>query len=278
MLREAELASRHPMARILAPLWASVTSRRVRLSGVRILPGSGILAKFDDGRELFAGAEGHDSGSLAVRIDGQLAATIELIEKQVPELSPAIRSLEALGIEVLLATGDSQERAAAIPVRTRLSRRSPTDKHALIQTLNQQGRKVLFAGDGLNDSAAMAWSHIACAAPDSVEMVQDVCDLIFLHRDWRRLPESIQLARKVRHVVRWSISFSLAYNLAGIAVAVTGLLHPMASVLLMTASSLTVILYSMHLMDWEAPTDESGVDHTERSGATGTALQPVAVD
>ena len=265
MLREAELASRHPLSRILAPLWKDVTGATPALTSVKLLPGLGIIAKFDN-------------SWLVVKIDGVLAATIELEEKQVPELSPAMQALENLGIEIVLATGDSPERAAAIPTKTRLSRRSPTDKHALIQDLHAQGRKVLFAGDGLNDSAAMAWSHVACAAPDSVELVQDVCELIFLHRDWRRLSEAIQIARKVRQVVRWNIIFSLTYNLIGIAVAVTGWLHPMASALMMTASSLTVILYSMHLMDWETKPDESNPDHPLRSGAVGHPLQPVAVD
>ena len=279
LLREAELASRHPLGRILAPLWANAPADTPRLASVHLLPGLGIIARFEDGRELFAGsADVHrDSSWLIVKIDGKLAATIELEEKQVPELSPAIRSLEALGIEIVLATGDSAEKAAAIPARTRLSRRSPTDKYALIQQMHSEGRKVLFAGDGLNDSAAMAWSHVACAAPDSVELVQDVCELIFLHRDWRRLSEAIQIARKVRQVVRWNIAFSLAYNLVGIALAVMGWLHPMASAIMMTLSSLTVILYSMHLMDWET-TDESNIDHSVRSGAVGDPLQPVTVD
>ena len=280
LLREAELASRHPLSRILAPLWAGAQAQTAQLSSVKLLPGLGIVAKFEDGRELFAGSaeEGRDASWLIVRVDGALAATIELEEKQVPELSPAIRSLEALGIDIVLATGDSSERAAAIPTHTRMSRCSPTDKHAFIQKLHEEGHKVLFAGDGLNDSAAMAWSHVACAAPDSVELVQDVCELIFLHRDWRRLSEAIEIARKVRQVVRWNITFSLAYNLIGIAVAVTGLLHPMASAMMMTASSLTVILYSMHLMDWETTADESNTDHSVRSGAVSDPLQPVAVD
>jgi cation transport ATPase len=102
--------------------------------------------------------------------------------------------------------------------------------------------------------------------------------MIFLHRNWRKLSEAIQIARKVRQVVRWNILFSLSYNLAGIAFAVAGMLHPMASALIMTASSMTVILYSMHLMDWEAVTDESDADHALRTGATGHPLQPVPVE
>jgi len=187
-------------------------------------------------------------------VDGQLAATIALHERSATGVSPAIESLERLGLHVLLSTGDSRERAASIPIRDQLTRQSPANKHALIEDLQARGQHVLFAGDGLNDTAAMAWSHVSCAAPESAELVQDVSGLIFLHRDWSQLAAAIVIARKTRQVVRWNIAFSLAYNLVGIGFAAAGWLPPVASALLMMASSLTVILYSMHLMDWE-PTE-----------------------
>ncbi len=249
LLREAELASRHPLARTLAPLWDGPVDPTTVLRQVRLLPGSGIEASFTDGRILFAGT-GVDQ-QILVRVDGELAATITLTEKQASGVSPAIKALEQLGIHVVLATGDSAERAAAIPIATQLSRQSPAQKHALLEQLEGQGRKVLFAGDGLNDSAAMAWSHVACAAPDSADWVRDLSALVFLHRDWSQLAGAIAIARKTRQVVRTNIIFSLAYNAVGIAIAAAGLLHPLASALIMMASSLTVIIYSMHLMDWE---------------------------
>ena len=254
MLREAELASRHPLAKILAPLWINGLPQLefAGLRGVRLLPGAGIVAEFQDGRELFAGMEERASGCLVVNVDRQLAATIDLTETQASALSPAVQALEAMGIDVVLATGDAAERAADIPVKTRMSRQSPADKQALLRDLASQGRKVLFAGDGLNDSAAMAWSHVACAAPESAELVRDLSGLVFLHRDWIQLAHAIRIARKVRQVVRWNIVFSLAYNLIGMTFAAVGWLHPVAAALLMTASSLTVIIYSMHLADWES--------------------------
>ena len=250
LLREAELASRHALARTLAPLWTGepvqVTSP---LRAVRLLPGVGIEAEFQDGRRLFAGTG--EGWQLVVNVDGQFAAGIELTEKSPASVSPSIQALEMLSIHVLLATGDSAERAAAIPISHQLSRQSPAQKHALIEELQRQGHYVLFAGDGLNDTAAMAWSHVSCAAPGSAELVQDLSGLICLHRDWSQLAAAIVIARKTRQVVRWNIACSLSYNVAGIALAAAGWLPPVASALLMMASSLTVILYSMHLMDWE---------------------------
>jgi cation transport ATPase len=254
MLREAELASRHPLSKILEPLWTNALPQLefASLRGVRLLPGRGIVAQFLDGRELFAGMEDRSSGELVVTVDREIAATIQLAETQASGVSPSVKALEALDIDVILATGDAEERAAEIPMRTRLSRQSPVDKQHLLRRLSGQGRKVLFAGDGLNDTAAMAWSHVACAAPECADLVRDLSGLVFLHRDWNRLSEAIRIARKVRQVVRWNIGCSLAYNFIGMAFAAVGWLHPVASALLMTASSLTVIVYTMHLMDWES--------------------------
>lgn len=249
LLREAEEASRHPLAKTLAPIWDLPIRPTTALRQVRLVPGAGIEADFDDGQRLFAGTG--TGNQLVVKVNGEQAAVITLIEKQVSGVSPAIQALETLGIQVILSTGDSAERANAIPIVTRHSRQSPAQKHALMQQLHAQGRKVLFAGDGLNDSAAMAWSHVSCAAQGSSDCVRDLSGLIFLHRDWSQLANAIAIARKTRHVVRWNIGFSLAYNALGIPAAASGLLHPVGSALIMMASSLTVIIYSMHLMDWE---------------------------
>lgn len=249
LLREAELASGHVMARSLASLWDGLPEETTtRLKSVRLLPGAGILGTFDDGRELFAGSR---NGRLVVEVDGAPAAEIELRETQAVGVADAVLRLRALGVESIVASGDGGERTAMIPVARRLWKQSPSDKYQLMRNLRAEGKKVLFAGDGLNDSAAMAWSHVSCAAPQAAEMVRDLSGLIFLHRDWTRLAPAIALARKTRQVMRRNIAFSLTYNLVGLAFAAAGWLHPIAAALIMTGSSLTVIIYTSHLMDWE---------------------------
>lgn len=255
LLREAELASQHPLSKALAPIWedAQVLST-TSLQGVRLLPGVGIEATFRDGRKLFAGSAGDDR-RIRIDVDAKPAAYISLQERHAPSASPALRALERAGLKLILTTGDSAERASAVPIEDRLARQTPADKHALMQRLHAEGHRALFVGDGINDAAAMAWSHLSCAAAASADLVQDVSSLVFLHRDWTRLPTAIAIAKAARKVVRWNIGFSLAYNFVGIVLGVAGVLHPIASALFMTVSSLTVIIYSMHLMDWEPEAD-----------------------
>ena len=253
LLREAEAASRHPLAIALRSLWeGEALEATTQLESIRLLAGVGIEARYADGRELFAGARA-GSRELEVRVDGCLAAEIELREVCEGSVPEAVADLEAAGLLVMLSTGDGASRAAAIPIGNRLVRQSPVDKHVSVGELQRAGRKVLFVGDGLNDVAAMAWSETSLTLSTSVELVRDVSGFVMLHQNWRALPEAIAIARAARRTIRRNIGFSLAYNAVGISLAAVGWLHPVAAALLMLASSLTVILDSMRLMDWEPP-------------------------
>jgi Cu2+-exporting ATPase/Cu+-exporting ATPase len=253
LLREAESASHHPIATALRSLWEGhPVEASTTLESIRLLAGVGIEARFADGRLLFAGAR-PQSRELEVRLDGELAAEItlkEICEGSVPE---AVLDLQNAGLKVMLSTGDGAERASAIPIGEQFVRQSPIDKHGAIEKLQKRGNKVLFVGDGLNDIAAMAWSETSLTLSTSVELVRDVSGFVMLHQNWRALPEAIEIARAARRTIRRNIGFSLAYNAVGITLAALGWLHPVAAALLMLASSLTVILDSMRLMDWESP-------------------------
>jgi len=253
LLREAELASQHPIATALRSLWVGAAiEETTRLKQIRLVAGQGIEASFADGRVLFAGAKA-GSRELEVLVDGQHAAAIvlkEICEASVPE---AVLALESAGLKVMLSTGDSAERAGAIPIERQLVRQSPLEKHSSIEELQRAGAKVLFVGDGLNDVAAMAWSSTSLTLQTSAELVRDVSGFVMLHQNWRALPEAIAIARAARRTIRRNIGFSLGYNAVGVSLAAAGWLHPVAAALLMLASSLTVILDSMRLMDWEPP-------------------------
>ena len=253
LLREAESASHHPIATALRSLWqGQPVDPTTQLRSIRLLPGQGIEAHFNDDTILFAGAQANGR-NLEVRINHQRAAVITLKEICAGSLPEAVSALEHAGLQVMLATGDIAERASLIPIRQQLVSQTPITKHSAIETLQNKGRKVLFVGDGLNDAAAMAWSETSMTLGTSAELLKDISDFVILHQNWRALPEAIAIARAAKKTIRRNIGFSLAYNAIGISLAAAGILHPVAAALLMLASSLTVILDSMRIMDWEAP-------------------------
>ncbi|MFN9297457.1 MAG: heavy metal translocating P-type ATPase [Acidobacteriota bacterium] len=251
LLREAELASRHPIASALKSLWEGQTlTASTALSSIRLVAGRGIEAQFANGYVVFAGTD-VGSRDITVTVNGEEAARIMLREICPDSVPEALAELRQAGLAIYLATGDSAERAALIPIEERLSRQSPFDKHEAVERMQRSGRKVLFAGDGLNDAAAMAWSESSLTLSTSVELVRDLSSFVMLHQNWTALPQAIAIARAARRSIRRNIIASLAYNFAGMALAAAGVLQPVGAALLMMGSSLTVILDSMRLMDWE---------------------------
>lgn len=241
LLAAAEEGAPHPIARAFALATGMAMPLR---SSLRLIPGSGIEASFEDGTQVSI-ATGEAS------VNGRLAARIRVEETVCPSAAPALQVLERAGLRVILSTGDNAERAEALPIGERFAKQTPFDKHALLSSLRTEGRKVLFAGDGLNDSAAMAWSHVSLTVPTSPSLVREMSSLVLLNHDWAMLPQAIAVAREARKLVRANIAFSLGYNALGMGLAAAGILHPVAAALIMLFSSLTVILYSMRLMDQE---------------------------
>jgi cation transport ATPase len=251
-LAVAEAHSNHPLALALAPLWRNRDLAAVpAVKQLRVIPGEGIEATFANGTVLYAGTGGLDGRDIVLRVNGEAAGLVRREETIAPTAQPAIAALEKAGLRVILATGDIAERAAALPVKERHARLDPLEKHGLLEGLQKGGRRVLFAGDGLNDLAAMAWSHVSLTVSTSPHLLRELSSLVLLHGDWRRLPEAIAIAREARKLVRANLAFALAYNAVGMTLAAMGVLHPVAAALIMLFSSLTVILYSMHLMDKE---------------------------
>ncbi len=244
LLAAAEQGAPHALARAVERGFAANREETPPRKHLRLLPGRGIEASFEDGTEvIIATGEAY--------VNGQLAVRIRIDETVCPTAAPAVKALEGAGLRVILSTGDNAERAGALPIGERLAKQSPFDKHALLSNLRTAGRRVLFAGDGLNDSAAMAWSHVSLTVPGSPALLREMSSLVLLNHDWTKLPEAIAIAREARKLVRANIAFSLGYNTLGMGLAAAGILHPVAAALIMLFSSLTVILFSMRLMDQE---------------------------
>jgi hypothetical protein len=98
-----------------------------------------------------------------VEVDGHKAATILLRETQWPFVAETIRELAKMDIDSILVTGDSSLRAAQLPLQESFSRLTLEQKIAVVRPRKQEGQRILFVGDGINDTAATAESHVAVA-------------------------------------------------------------------------------------------------------------------
>lgn len=246
----------HPVARALA---GEPGSDRMAVSDLRVVAGQGVEARVAGigfvrvGEKTFCGpeadviprpAECERGKSVWVAVNGRRVAHILLNEAWRDGLRTTLTELRAAGLRLEILTGDSQagtipnaEDGPPIPVRAGMT---PSEKAARVIELRAQGRRVLFAGDGVNDAPAMAEADAALALHSGSALARAAATAVCAGDDLRRLPEAIKVSRAVIAGVRSNLRFAAGYNLTGMALAAAGLLHPVAAALLMVGSSVWV--------------------------------------
>ncbi len=243
-----ERASRHP----LATAFRGVDSGDHAIEALHLLPGRGVEARLADGRTVrLESAEGDAEREVRMSVDGRPAAHFFIGERLHPSLSQAIANLQEQGVRPILATGDAPARAAAAGFPETHPSLHPDAKQDLVRQLQAQGRTVLFLGDGVNDTPALAAAHCGIAVEAGAEAAHELAALIWRGGDPREIPAAIAYAREAHRITRTNLRLAVAYNIAGIAVAAAGLLHPILAVLLMTCSSLTVTWRALRLLPRE---------------------------
>jgi Cu+-exporting ATPase len=129
---------------------------------------------------------------------------------------------------------------------------SPEDKLAFVAAVQQGGRPALMLGDGLNDAGALAAAAVGIAVSDDSACMVPACDGIISGDRLADLPAFLRFARRARHLVIACFTISIAYNVVGLTLALTGALTPLASAILMPISSLTIVTLSAGGMRWSA--------------------------
>ncbi len=118
---------------------------------------------------------------------------------------------------------------------------SPPDKAAHVRELQEQGRRVLMVGDGLNDAGALQQSDVGISVSETSAALTPASDAILDARHIQQLPAAVHLTRQARRIVVASLVISLAYNITGVSFAVAGKLTPLIAAILMPLSSVTVV-------------------------------------
>lgn len=191
----------------------------------------------------------NDGRSIAfLGCDGQAQAAFLFDEELRPEASEAIRQLLARGLHVEILTGDHMRvarrlsRKLSIPVDGELL---PDDKVSRLQLARQRFGAVAMVGDGLNDAPALAAADVGLAMASGADISRQSADVCLLGNDLTRVAWAFDLAQATVRVVRQNLFWSLAYNVLGIGLALSGALNPIWASGAMVASSLIVIINSL---------------------------------
>ncbi len=194
---------------------------------------------------LAGGSSANTMLPLFVTVDGRVCGAALLRERLRESAAEALEELRASKVELHIMTGDRADRVAglglaSLPPAHVHGAMSPLDKVALVEKMRAAGRNVLFVGDGLNDSAALAKADAGLALATGASLSLEAADGRLIGGDLGAVPAAIATCRATMNAVRANLLFAAGYNLVGITLAASGVLHPVVAALLMLASSVTV--------------------------------------
>ncbi|MGO9258953.1 MAG: heavy metal translocating P-type ATPase [Bryobacteraceae bacterium] len=241
----AERDSEHPLGKAIVEAAAARGIVLEASTGFGALAGHGVRALVG-GREVTVGRPG-----VTVAVDGEVAGTIEIADTIKPEAAAAVRRLRDMGLEVWMITGDRRETAERIAREAGIEHLRaevlPDQKMAEVKQLQAAGKRVLMAGDGINDAPALAQADVGLAMGSGTAVAMEAGDITLMRNDLNGVPDAIALSRRTMRIIRQNLFWAFAYNALGIPVAALGLLNPMLASAAMALSSVTVVTNSLRV-------------------------------
>ena len=274
-----EKLSEHPLGEAIVAAAEAKQLVLTEAGNYKQIPGQGVTAELA-GAECAAGnlklleALNVDVSSLMERYDklaaqgktplyfvraGELLGCIAVADTVKPTSREAIGKLQAMGLRVLMVTGDNQATAEAIRAQVgvdeAVAQVLPQDKEAVIRKLQQEGHIVAMVGDGINDAPALARADIGIAIGAGTDIAIEAADMVLIKSDLLDVAKAICLSRSVMTNIKENLFWAFIYNAVGIPFAAGvfytafgWLLNPLIAAAAMSCSSVSVVTNALRLL------------------------------
>jgi Cu+-exporting ATPase len=273
-----EQGSEHPLARAVQD---SAQKQQLPLHAITdfsAIAGSGITARINSVQYLLGspkflvqhGVVLEEKPLAALQNEGKTVVAVASVTENKPQLLgylaiadrlratsiKAIKQLQAMGIDVVMLTGDNAMTAAAIAEQTGISHYRaevlPQDKAAEVVKMKNSGKFTAMVGDGINDAPALAAADVSFAIGAGSDVAIETADITLIRNDLMSVADAISLSRATLRKIRQNLFFAFVYNTLGIPLAAAGMLNPVIAGAAMAMSSVSVVSNSLLLKRWQA--------------------------
>jgi len=274
-----ERQSEHPVARAIVEAAEQRELKFQAIENFDSITGRGVEAEVDGASILIGNADLLEERGISIEAvaaaraselrqqgctvvfltsNGTVAGLLAVVDPIKSSTHEAMRALHAMGLKVIMLTGDHAQTAARVASALQIDHFeagvSPEQKHDRIQEWRAAGSKIAMAGDGINDAPALAAAHVGIAMGTGTNVAMESAGVTLVKGDLRGIEKSIRLSRATMKNIRQNLFFAFIYNAAGIPIA-AGLLYPLLTVLLspmiaaaaMSLSSVSVISNALRL-------------------------------
>ena len=183
--------------------------------------------------------------------DGQVRGLLAVADTIKPTSAEAVRRLRGMGLRPVLLTGDNERAARAVAAQAGIGEVVagvlPAGKVDAIRRLQEEGRVVAMAGDGVNDAAALAQADLGLAMGTGTDAAIEASDLTLVRGDLLAVPDAILLSRRTLRIIKGNLFWAFGYNCVAVPLAALGFLNPLIAAAAMAFSSVFVVTNSLRL-------------------------------
>jgi P-type Cu+ transporter len=266
-----EKLSEHPLAEAMVLKAAEYQLDLEKVENFSALEGVGVKA-VSRGREVYIHKPNEDDKRnnqlkvlqeqgktvVVIEVQGKKVGFIALCDTVKNESAAAIKRLHAMGIKVVMLTGDNHLAAQYIAKQTNIdnviAEVMPQEKAGKIKELQNAGKKVAMCGDGINDAPALVQADVGIAMATGTDIAIESAGITLLNGDLAKLSQALELSKATMRTVRQNLFWAFIYNVVGIPIA-AGLLYPVWGIVLnpifaglaMAGSSVSVVANSLRL-------------------------------